>query len=118
MAWAASIDTEPTSVKPSPSVMQPLVAIPSMDGFFAPPSRPAQRMNPMRIQEGERWHCLNDACGGEIMVLASSQLEGQNPRCSCGSVMKKHYDKPTLWSHDDTGTLERMAESLHRKDGK
>ncbi len=66
----------------------------------------------MRIQEGERWRCLNDACGGEIMVLVSGQLEGESPRCSCGSVMKKHYNKPTLWSHDDTGALERLAGRL------
>jgi hypothetical protein len=53
---------------------------------------------------------MNDACGSEIAVLASSQLEGENPRCSCGSVRKKHYDKSTLWSHDDTGALDRIAE--------
>jgi hypothetical protein len=50
---------------------------------------------------------MNDACGGEIMVLASSELEGENPRCSCGSVMKKPYHRPTLLTHDDTGALQR-----------
>jgi hypothetical protein len=94
-----------------------VVAIPSSARLFPRSSRPTQRMTPMRIQKGERWHCMNEACAGEIMVLASSQLEGQNPRCSCGSVMKKHYDKPS-WSHDDTGALERLAGSLYRKDGK
>jgi hypothetical protein len=59
---------------------------------------------------------MNDACGGEIMVLASSQLEGQNPRCSCGSAMKKH-EKPT-WSHDDTRAVQRLAGRLARQDEK
>lgn len=51
----------------------------------------------MGIQKGERWLCQNDACGGEILVLASSQLQDVgNPRCSCGSVMKKPYIKPEI----------------------
>jgi hypothetical protein len=59
---------------------------------------------------------MNDACGSEIAVLASSQLEGENPRCSCGSVRKKHYDKSTLRSHDDTGALDRIAENKSAKE--
>jgi hypothetical protein len=90
-----------------------LVAIPSSAGFFFPPSCPTQRMNPMRMQKGERWRCLNDACGGEIMVLVSSHLEGENPRCSCGSIMKKPYSKPALKTYDEShGAVQRIWEKL------
>ncbi len=64
----------------------------------------------MRIQKGERWRCLNDACSGEIVVLASSQLEGENPRCACGSVMKKPYSKATLRIYDESqGAIQRKT---------
>jgi hypothetical protein len=47
----------------------------------------------MRFTKDERWICQNDACGSMILVLQSSRLEGDNPRCSCGSVLKKEYVK-------------------------
>jgi len=50
----------------------------------------------VRFSKGERWCCQNDACGAELLVVVSSELEGENPRCSCGSVMKKPYTSPTL----------------------
>jgi hypothetical protein len=44
----------------------------------------------MRLQKGQRWQCESHYCGSEIQVLASSEVEcGINPRCSCGSMMKK-----------------------------
>jgi hypothetical protein len=49
------------------------------------------------IQKGERWLCQNDACGAEILVLESSKLrDDENPRCSCGSIMKKPYLRPEV----------------------
>jgi hypothetical protein len=50
----------------------------------------------MKFSSGDHWCCQNDACGCEITVVVSSKLEGENPRCSCGSVMKKAYTKPRL----------------------
>src|SRR3981081_3567653 len=51
----------------------------------------------MRLQERDHWICQNTACSAEVIVVASSRLnEGSNPRCSCGSVMKKPYVVPLL----------------------
>ncbi len=44
----------------------------------------------MRLQKGQRWQCESRYCGSEFEVLASSEVEcGINPRCSCGSTMKR-----------------------------
>jgi len=49
------------------------------------------------LQAGDHWVCQNKACRAEISVLISSELDaGTNPRCSCGSTMKKSYSKPVL----------------------
>jgi len=49
------------------------------------------------IQKGERWLCQNDACASEMLVLESSNLRGdENPRCSCGSIMKQPYVRPEV----------------------
>ena len=51
----------------------------------------------MEIRKGERWRCQNPACHSEILVVASSQVtNGKNPRCSCGSPMKKPYVRPEV----------------------
>jgi hypothetical protein len=44
----------------------------------------------------ERWHCVNLDCGCQIVVEISGEIEGQNPRCACGSVMKKKYPSPVF----------------------
>ena len=66
----------------------------------------------MSIQKGERWLCQNDACGSEIMVVESSKLRNdENPRCSCGSIMKKPYFRPEVSVFKArTETVERSAE--------
>ena len=66
----------------------------------------------MSIQKGERWFCQNDACGSEIMVVESSKLRNdENPRCSCGSIMKKPYFRPEVSVFKArTETVERCAE--------
>jgi hypothetical protein len=48
------------------------------------------------MKSGEHWHCSNPACRCTILVETSSVLEGQNPRCACGSIMKKDYSPPVF----------------------
>jgi hypothetical protein len=50
----------------------------------------------MKMKSGEYWHCTNTACQCVIFVETSGTVEGQNPRCACGSVMKKRYSAPTF----------------------
>ena len=50
----------------------------------------------MVMKIGERWHCTNSACGCSILVETTGNTEGKNPRCTCGSVMKKQYAPPVF----------------------
>jgi len=50
----------------------------------------------MRMNSGERWQCVNPACQCTVLVEISSEAEGGNPRCTCGSVMKKPYAPPVF----------------------
>ena len=50
----------------------------------------------MRMRLGESWHCTNGACRAAVSVHAPSQCDGGNPRCSCGSAMKKKYTRPVF----------------------
>jgi len=50
----------------------------------------------MIMKSSERWHCLNPACGCVLLVETSGEIEGQNPRCACGSIMKKAYSPPVF----------------------
>ncbi len=51
----------------------------------------------MRLQKGQRWQCESRYCGSEFQVVASSEVEcGINPRCSCGSMMKKVFVTPQV----------------------
>jgi hypothetical protein len=50
----------------------------------------------MVMKSGKRWHCLNPACFCAVLVETSGALEGSNPRCSCGSIMKKEYSPPVF----------------------
>ena len=46
----------------------------------------------MRMRTGQLWECRNGACGCEILVVAKSEAKSKvDPRCSCGSLMKKAY---------------------------
>ncbi|HKT46592.1 MAG TPA: hypothetical protein VJP87_03635 [Candidatus Acidoferrales bacterium] len=49
----------------------------------------------MRMNPGEHWHCSNIACRAELVVYRSS-TDGSNPRCACGSVMKREYTPPVF----------------------
>jgi len=50
----------------------------------------------MVMKSGERWHCINPACGCAVLVESNGEIEGQNPRCACGSVMKKATPRPSF----------------------
>jgi len=50
----------------------------------------------MVMTSGERWHCINPACGCAVLVEANCEIDGQNPRCACGSIMKKGYSTPVF----------------------
>jgi len=44
----------------------------------------------------DRWHCTNPGCRCEVTVEVAGRIEGDNPRCACGGVMKKRYVPPAL----------------------
>jgi hypothetical protein len=45
----------------------------------------------MVMKSGERWHCVNPTSGCVVLVESNGEIEGQNPRWACGSIMKKSY---------------------------
>jgi hypothetical protein len=55
------------------------------------------------IRKEERWRCQNPSCTSEILVMSSSEVEGgTNPRCSCGSLMRKPYVRPGMKTYPAT----------------
>jgi len=53
----------------------------------------------------------------EFMVLAVSELQGGiNPRCSCGSEMRRRYEAPTVQKlpYDDTEQVLHDPENIRR----
>jgi hypothetical protein len=50
----------------------------------------------MIMKSGERWHCINPACGCAVLVEVNGEIEGPNPRCACGSILKKDYTPPVF----------------------
>lgn len=50
----------------------------------------------MVMKAGERWHCMNAACQCAVIVETTGEIEGQNPRCACGSILKKQYAPPVF----------------------
>lgn len=50
----------------------------------------------MVMKSGEHWHCVNPACQCSVVVEIGGEKEGQNPRCACGSIMKKDYSPPVF----------------------
>jgi hypothetical protein len=65
----------------------------------------------MVMKSGERWHCMNPACLCAVLVETSGELEGGNPRCSCGSIMKKEYAPPVFRYLEFLRVAERAATS-------
>jgi hypothetical protein len=53
----------------------------------------------MKMRKGEKWICSNPTCRTEIVVtVAGGPEDGANPRCCCGSRMKKVYAAPKFSS--------------------
>jgi hypothetical protein len=50
----------------------------------------------MVMKATERWHCVNPACGCQVIVEIGGEIHGQNPRCACGGIMKKKYSAPSF----------------------
>jgi hypothetical protein len=50
----------------------------------------------MLMHCGDRWHCTNPACRCTVLVESGTPANGANPRCSCGSIMKKDYKSPVF----------------------
>lgn len=50
----------------------------------------------MLMKIRERWHCTNSECGCQVVVEISGQVEGQNPRCACGAILRKKYTSPVF----------------------
>src|SRR5207253_11252688 len=50
----------------------------------------------MVMRSGECWHCINPVCGCVVVVEANGEIEGQNQRCACSSVMMKDYSAPVF----------------------
>lgn len=57
----------------------------------------------MMMMKGQVYRCMNRSCNCEVVVSRGSDIEGNsNPRCCCGSEMKKPFSIPVL--HEFTGT--------------
>ena len=50
----------------------------------------------MLMKARERWHCTRADCGCQVIVEVGGEIEGQNPRCACGALMKKKYYSPVF----------------------
>ena len=50
----------------------------------------------MLMKAKERWLCVNPACGCQVIVEIGGEVQGQNPRCACGGIMKKKYAAPSF----------------------
>jgi hypothetical protein len=50
----------------------------------------------MVLHSGERWLCTNPNCGCSVVVDRGTAQDGANPRCSCGSILKKEFKPPVL----------------------
>jgi hypothetical protein len=60
--------------------------------LFTDATRQKRSFEPMAMRTGQLWECRNDACGCEILVVAKSGVKSRvEPRCCCGSTMKKSH---------------------------
>jgi hypothetical protein len=50
----------------------------------------------MVMRAGERWECTNPLCGCAVLVQTDGKIDGPNPVCACGGIMKKKYVSPQL----------------------
>jgi hypothetical protein len=72
----------------------------------------------MLMKARERWRCINPVCGCQVVVEIGGEIEGQNPRCACGGIMKKKYTSPVFTYLDFLRVDEPAAvQQLSRADG-
>ena len=69
----------------------------------------------MRMNIRDRWHCTNPACRCEVLVETTASLEGKNPVCTCGTVMKKKYASP-VFTYLDFLKLEEPSQVAAREE--
>lgn len=50
----------------------------------------------MIMKSGESWHCTNPGCLCQVHVEVTAKIEGRNPRCVCGGLLKKAYASPVF----------------------
>ena len=50
----------------------------------------------MVMIEGQIFRCQNRSCNCEVIIMKPSVEGASNPRCCCGSEMKKPYMRPAL----------------------
>jgi len=63
----------------------------------------AQMKKIMRM--GQKYRCQNPECRAEIEVTKDSREGESNPRCCCGSEMKKPYSPPVLSKLDKNAAV-------------
>src|SRR5882762_5444348 len=64
-------------------------AMPALPGFHDHGRSCEGGKRAMIMKSGERWHCLNPACGCAVVAESNGEIEGQNPRCAC----ERHYEE-------------------------
>jgi hypothetical protein len=68
----------------------------------------------MHMKTEDHWHCTNPACKCEVRVETIAVRHGDDPRCSCGAVMKKRYASPML-AYLDFLRLAETSEAASRE---
>ena len=63
----------------------------------------------MLMKARERWHCTNTECGCQVVVEIGGEVEGQNPRCACGGIMRKKYASPVFTYLDFLRSGQRLT---------
>jgi hypothetical protein len=66
----------------------------------------------MLMRARECWHCSNVACRCQVVVEIGGEVEGQNPRCACGEIMRKKYVSP-VFTHVDFLRSDRRLTPPH-----
>jgi len=69
----------------------------------------------MIMRLGQKYRCQNPECRAEIEITKDSKEGESNPRCCCGSEMKKPYTPPVLRKLDkDAGVLAHHFQNIGR----
>ena len=71
----------------------------------------------MLMKARERWHCTTLDCGCQVVVEISGEIEGLNPRCACGGIMKKKCNSPVFTYLDFLRAEESLAVPQSSREG-